>query len=299
MFEGFDSRQVELGDATIFARQGGPRTGAEPVLLLHGYPQTHAMWRWIAPALARERPVVLTDLRGYGDSSCPAGGADHAAYSKRAMALDQVRVMEQLGFDRFAVVAHDRGARVAHRLLLDHPQRVTRAALLDIAPTYDMYAATDQAFATAYFHWFFLIQPGDLPERLIGADPEFFLRRCLKAWSRVEGAFGEEAMAEYIRCFSRPEVIHATCEDYRAAAGIDLEHDAADRDRRIRCPLLVLWGGLGFVGRRFDVLALWRERAANVRGGPLPCGHFLPEEAPEATRREIAAFLGDVGQEPS
>lgn len=255
-------------------------------MLLHGYPQTHVIWHKIAPLLARDFTVVCADLRGYGDSS-----TGHSDYSKRAMARDQVELMNRLGFDRFAVVGHDRGGRVAHRLALDHARNVTRLALLDIAPTVDMFAATDQAFATAYYHWFFLIQPNNLPERMIGADPKFFLHRCLNAWSRVPGAFTTEALAEYERCFAKPEVIHATCEEYRASAGIDLEHDAADRQRKIACPVLALWGGLGFVGRQFDVLKLWRGRADDVRGAPIPCGHFLPEEAPGETYRALAEFL--------
>src|SRR5260221_1205105 len=217
MFEGFDDRMITTSGTTIRGRVGGSGPG---LLLLHGYPQTHVIWHKLARALARHFTVVATDLRGYGDSGKPPGGADHAGYSKRAMAQDQREVMAALGFDRFAVVGHDRGARVAHRLALDHAAAVERLAVLDIAPTATMYARTDQAFATAYYHWFFLIQPFDLPERLIGADPEYYLRKKITAWGRVPGAVTEEAFAEYLRRFRDPATIHATCEDYRAAASI-------------------------------------------------------------------------------
>lgn len=255
-----------------------------PLLLLHGYPQTRTMWRRQAPALAERFTVVTADLRGYGDSAKPAGGD----YSKRAMAADMAGLMGRLGFERFAVAGHDRGGRVAHRLALDYPGRVTRLAVLDIAPTHHMYHATDMAFARAYYHWFFLIQPYDLPERLIGADPEYFLRWTMRSWCKTEGAIDEAAMAEYVRCFRDPHTIHATCEDYRAAASIDLEHDVGDLPRRLDCPVLVLWGAQGVVGRMFDPLAAWRERAADVRGHAVPGGHFVPEEAPAET---LAAFL--------
>jgi haloacetate dehalogenase len=207
------------------------------------------------------------------------------------MAQDQVEVMAALGFERFAVVGHDRGARVTHRMALDHPERVTKAAVLDIAPTLYMYEHADMALASAYYHWFFLIQPFDLPERLIGADPDFYLDKKIGKWSKTEGCFEPEALAEYKRCFRDPATIHATCEDYRAAAGIDLEHDRADLERKIACPLLVLWGAEGVIERTYDTLRVWRARAANVTGKALPCGHFLPEEAPEATLAELVAFL--------
>jgi len=288
MFEGFEKRRVATGETEIALRIGG--TGP-PLLLLHGYPQTHVMWHRIAPALAERFTVVCADLRGYGDSGKPAGGPDHAAYSKRAMARDQVAVMSALGFERFRLCGHDRGARVAHRLALDHPERVERIAVLDIAPTLRMYADTDRAFATAYYHWFFLIQPAPLPERLIGADPAFWLRSCLGKWGGEEGAFVPEALAEYERCFTDSASIHATCEDYRAAAGIDLEHDRGDLGTRLPMPLLVLWGEKGLVGRSWDVLAVWRERAAAVEGAALPCGHFLPEEAPDETLAALRDFF--------
>ncbi len=288
MFEGFESRRVATSGADIHLRIGGD---GPPLALLHGYPQTHVIWHRVAPALAERFTVVCPDLRGYGDSSKPPGGGDHSTYAKRAMAVDVVEVMEALGFLRFAAAGHDRGARVLHRLALDHPQRLTRAAVLDIAPTRAMYRATDQAFATAYFHWFFLIQPYDLPERMIAADPDGWLQSCLDRWGRGDGAFDPEAVAEYKRCFREPAAIHASCEDYRAAAGIDLRHDEADADRLVECPLLALWGAEGFVGRSYDVPALWRAAAERVSGEALPCGHFLPEEAPAATRDALLAFF--------
>jgi haloacetate dehalogenase len=284
MFERFETHDVATSGARIHLRVGGE---GPPVLLLHGYPQTHVMWHKVAPRLAESRTIVVADLRGYGDSEKP----DPGDYSKRAMARDQVEAMAALGFDRFAVVGHDRGARVVHRLCLDHPERVSRAAVLDICPTATMYAATDKAFATAYYHWFFLIQPFDLPERLIGAAPDYFLGRTLGAWSRTQDVFTDEALAEYRRCFRKPETIHAACEDYRAAARIDLEHDAADAGKRIGCPLLVLWGAKGIVGRMFDPLAAWREKAGDVRGKAIDCGHFIPEERPEETLDALRAFL--------
>jgi len=288
VFDSFETVRVDTSGAVINLRKGG---SGPPLLLLHGYPQTHVMWHKIAPRLAERFTVVASDLRGYGDSSKPPGGERHEAYSKRAMARDQAEVMAALGFERFAVAGHDRGARVTHRLALDHPERVTKAAVLDIAPTLAMYESTDQAFATGYYHWFFLIQPFDLPERLIGAEPDYYLERKIDAWSRLEGAFAPAALAEYKRCFRDPATIHATCEDYRAAAEIDLEHDRADLERRIECPLLVLWGARGLVGRRYDVLATWRERATDARGRALDCGHFLAEEAPEETLAALLDFL--------
>lgn len=292
MFDGFADERVDVGGGihirTRFAGDG------PPVLLLHGYPETHACWHAVAPRLvAAGFRVVATDLRGYGDSAKPAAASDHSTYSKRAMAADQVAAMRALGHARFAVAGHDRGGRVAHRMALDHPGAVSRIAVLDIAPTATMYARTDMAFARAYYHWFFLIQPAPLPERLIGADPAFYLRTKLSAWSQGEaGFFAPEAMAEYVRCFSEPEAIAASCEDYRAAASIDLEHDAADAGRKVAAPLLALWGERGTVGRTYDVLATWREKADDVRGRPLATGHYLPEEAPAETARDLTAFFG-------
>ena len=291
LFPGFRSLRIEGDGATVALACGG---SGPPLLLLHGYPQTHAMWHRIAPALARRYTVVCADLRGYGDSSKPPTDASHAPYSKRAMAADMVTVMRSLGHPRFRLVGHDRGGRVAHRLAVDHRDAVEKVAVLDIAPTLAMYEKTDRAFATAYYHWFFLIQPFDLPERMIGADPVAYLRTKIGGWGSGGTAFFDpRALAEYERCFSDPATIHATCEDYRAAASIDLEHDAADRaaGRRVRCPLLALWGERGVVHRLFDPLAEWRAVADDVRGRPLPCGHYLAEEAPDATLAELEAFL--------
>ena len=288
MFHGFQPFRIQTQGATINGVHGG---AGPPLLLLHGYPQTHLMWRAVASQLADEFTIVAADLRGYGDSSKPPGGDDHAAYSKRAMAQDMVEVMQTLGFPRFMVAGHDRGARVVHRLCRDHPHAVIRAAVLDIAPTHYMYATTDRVFAEAYYHWFFLIQPYDLPERLIGADPEYYLRKKLAHWGRTSSAFEPEVIAEYVRCFSNPETIHATCEDYRAAASIDLQHDEADQHTLITCPLLVLWGAQGFVGRHYDLLTVWRQYAVDVRGHAVPGGHFLPEEAPDETYAALRAFF--------
>ncbi len=291
MFEGFERHRIATSGAEINLVRGGD---GPPLLLLHGYPQTHAMWHKCAPLLAEHFTVVAADLRGYGDSEKAASDPSHAAYSKRAMAQDQVEAMASLGYDSFFVAGHDRGARVGHRLALDHPDRVRRLAVLDIAPTHAVFANVDQTMATAYYHWFFLIQPFDLPERLIGGAPEYYLRRKLGHWGKDESAFTPEALAEYVRCFSDPATIHATCEDYRAAASIDLEHDEADMATKVACPLLALWGGKGFVAKGYDVLAVWRERASDVRGEAIDCGHFLPEEKPDETSAALMRFFGET-----
>mgnify|MGYP001800353231 CR=1 FL=1 len=290
MFPDFETRTVTTTVGHIHTRIGGE---GPPLLLLHGYPQTHTMWHRVAPRLAQRFTVVCTDLRGYGDSAHPPTAADHHPYSKRAMAQDQVEVMAALGFDRFMAAGHDRGGRVLHRLLLDHPNRVSRAAMLDIVPTRHIFQTIDQAMATIYEHWFFLIQPDGLPERLIGQDPEFYLTTKLRRWSGHPKAFTPGAMAEYLRCFCRPETIHTTCEDYRAAATVDLTHDDADANRKISCPLLVLWGAQGAMERHYDVLAIWRQYGATATGDALPCGHFLPEEAPEHTYQALVKFFGE------
>ena len=288
MFPGFKVGRCQTSATEIAFRMGGK---GPPLLLLHGYPQTHVMWHKVAPALAERFTVIAADLRGYGDSGKPEGGDCHTNYAKRAMAADQAELMGSLGFERFSVVGHDRGARVTHRLALDHAERVEKAVVLDIAPTLTMFERADMDFARAYYHWFFLIQPFDLPERMIGADPAYYLERTLGAWSRDDDAFTPEALAEYHRCFAEPAMIHASCEDYRAAATIDLEHDRADSERRVSAPLLVLWGARGVVGRTYDVLEVWREKAEEVSGKALDCGHFLPEERPEETLKELLAFL--------
>jgi len=290
VFEGFRRERIRANGVQIAAVVGG---SGPPLLLLHGYPQTHAIWHKVAPRLAQRFTVVATDLRGYGDSAKPPTTPDHAPYSKREMARDQVEAMRALGFERFFLAGHDRGARVAHRLAADHGQAVRRAAFLDIAPTLAMYEQTNQAFATAYWHWFFLIQPPPFPETLIGANPQYLLKTVFRAWSRKEAAqaFAPAALAEYARCFATPQAIHATCEDYRASAGIDLEQDRADLERKLTCPLLVLWGESGWVGRAYDPPALWRERATDVRGHAVPGGHFLPEEAPQETLAALEAFF--------
>jgi haloacetate dehalogenase len=291
VFEGFTSERVDIGDGVEIALVRGG--AGPPVLLLHGYPQTHVLWHRVAPRLAERFTVVAPDLRGYGDSSAPPSDPSHAPYSFRAMAADQVKVMRALGFDSWSVVGHDRGARVAHRMALDHPERIERVALLDIVPTYVAFSKVDKAFATGTFHWFFLIQPEPLPEQMIGHDPAFFLRAMLGSWSGAEARFDPDAIAEYERCFDRPEVVHATCEDYRAGASIDLEHDEADLGRRLDSPVLVLWGSEGRLPAVFgDLIDVWRTRAHDVRGRELPCGHFLPEERPEETAEELERFLG-------
>ena len=285
---GFATRDIETTGARIRCAVGG---SGPPLLLLHGHPQTHLTWHKIAPRLAERFTVVAADLRGYGDSSKPSGGERHVNYSKRAMALDQVGVMRALGHYRFSVVGHDRGARVAHRMALDHPSSVERMVAIDVVPTTTMYERTDAGLATAYFWWFFLIQPEPLPERLISGDPEFFLRRHIAGQLKTPGATSEALFAEYLRCYLDPATRHAICEDYRAAATIDLEHDSADADSRVEAPLLALWGAKGTVGRLFDVLAIWRDKARDVSGRALNCGHTLQEEAPEETLAELLAFL--------
>lgn len=284
----FRKAQVKTSSATINLVHGG--TGA-PLLLLHGYPQTHVIWHGIAPCLAHNFHVICPDLRGYGDSTKPESTPDHAPYSKRAMAQDMIEVMDSLGYQTFFVAGHDRGARVTHRMALDHPDAIRKACVMDIAPTYHMYTTTNQQFATGYYHWFFLIQPDGLPERMIGADPAYYLTEKLTRWSAPGAVFAQPAVAEYIRCFSQPDAIHASCEDYRAAATIDLQHDKEDINRKITCPLLVLWGAKGFVNRTYDVLSVWRDYAQQVEGHALDCGHFLPEEVPEAVADELLRFF--------
>ncbi len=291
LFPQFRSIDVETdSEVTIHAVVGGD---GPPLLLLHGHPQTHAIWHKVAPTLAQRFTVVACDLRGYGDSSKPAGTADHGNYSKRTMARDALRVMQSLGFERFRVLAHDRGARVAHRLGMDHPAAIERMVLLDIAPTLAMYEQTTEAFARAYWHWFFLIQPAPLPERLIEADPSRYIRDLMGGRSAGLSPFDPRALREYERCAALPGAAHGVCEDYRAAAGIDLEHDRADREagKRLTMPLLVLWGEQGVVHRCFQPLREWQRVASDVDGGSLPCGHYIAEEAPDVLLAHALPFL--------
>ncbi|WP_454884739.1 alpha/beta fold hydrolase [Sphingomonas oryzagri] len=288
---GFRWYDVATGEVSIRAAIGGD---GPALLLLHGHPQTHLTWHKVAPVLARRFTVIASDLRGYGDSGKPEGGVDHVAYSKRAMARDQVELMRQFGHERFAAIGHDRGARVAHRMALDHPDALSRLVLLDIAPTATMYARTDMEFARRYFWWFFLIQPFDLPERMIGADPDHFLDRHIAGQIKIPGSVDPAVMAEYRRCYADPATRHAICEDYRASAGIDLVHDAADADARIQAPLLALWGQSGAVGALYDVLETWREKAGHVEGHALDCGHSPQEEAPDALLTALDDFLAPL-----
>ena len=270
----------------ICSKGAGP-----PLLLLHGYPQTGYMWHKIAPRLAEDFTVVVADLRGYGDSDKPTSSEDHAVYSKRAMAADMMAVMTALGYSQFFIAGHDRGGRVAHRLARDYPQAVTKLAVLDIAPTAMMYDTTDMHFATSYYHWFFLIQPAPFPETLIGSDPKFFLESKMQHWGKDRTAITNDAFDEYLRCFSNPDTIHASCEDYRASASIDLEHDAADVGLKLDIPLLVLWGATAMVGNKYDMLCAWQEVATDVTGFAVPGGHYLPEESPDETYQALLDFF--------
>jgi haloacetate dehalogenase len=290
LFPGFESELIEVNGVKIMARKGG---SGRPLLLLHGHPQTHAIWHRVAQQLAKSHTVVMTDLRGYGDSSKPQGSQDHLNYSKRVMAFDQIEVMRHFGFSEFDVLAHDRGARVAHRLALDHPKAVKRLVLLDIAPTLAMYEKTSNQFARSYWHWFFLIQPAPMPERLIEADPSAYVRDVLGRRSAGLAPFDARALAEYVRCIELPGAAHGLCEDYRASASIDLIHDQLDIDTKnfLHQPLLVLWGEQGVVNQCFEPLKEWTKLAVNVKGHALPCGHYIPEEAPELMLSQVQSFL--------
>ena len=288
MFEDFELRQVDVPGARINFRVGGK---GPPLLLLHGNPLMHVMWHKVAPRLARDFTVVAADLRGYGDSSKPPGGEDHAGYSFRAMANDQVEVMRALGFERFFVAGHDRGGRAAHRMALDHPGRVAKVAFLDIVPTHHMLNNIRKQWAVDSYHWFFMAQAFDYPEQmLISYGLERYIRKKLDKKGVGLSAFTPEAMAEYIRCCT-PENIHAVCEDYRAAVGIDLVHDEADLATKIAMPMLVLWGQKSHVNRSYRPIEAWQERAADVRGRMLPCGHYPAEQSPDETFAELQSFF--------
>ena len=293
-FKDFEERRFAVNGAEIAARLGGDRD-KPALMLLHGFPQTHAMWHRVAQLLRHDFFLVLPDLRGYGDSSHAPGLPDHSNYSKRALAQDLIAVMDTLGIAAFALCGHDRGGRVAHRLALDHPARVRRLCVIDIAPTLDMYARTDFDFARAYYHWFHLIQPTPLPELMIGGNPRAYLHAKLGGWgSGGLGHIEPRALAEYERCFCRDEAIHTACEDYRASAGIDLEHDRESRARghKIACDTLVLWGEHGVVQRLFQPLALWQAQCSGaVTGWAMPAGHFIPEQLPEETAAALGAFM--------
>jgi len=293
-FNGFKRERIKTSGAVINVVHGGK---GSPLLLLHGIPETHVLWRKVAPELARNFALVIADLRGYGDSGKPPGGADHFAYSKRAMAQDQVEVMEHLGFREFRVVGHDRGGRVAHRMALDHPDRLTKLVILDIVPTYKCYQTVTREFATTFFHWFMLVQPPPFPETMLGNSAELFLKTMLFRLGGEEPGpgipqwVGRAAYNDYLRCFRDPAAIRALCEDYRAAASIDLAHDGADLNKKIQCPLLVLWSEKGPFHHMFDVLETWKERASKVTGKALASGHFLPEQTPRQLVSELQLFL--------
>ena len=290
-FEGFAAQEIALGEATIFARVGG---SGPPLLLIHGYPQSHLMWARVAPALAATHSVIVPDLRGYGRSSAPPSHKGER-YTKRVMAKDMIGLMHALGFERFAVAGHDRGGRVGYRLALDHPDVVTKIATLDIVPTWEMWAGMDAARAMSVYHWMFLAQPEPTPETLISAAPDFYIDQKLASWAgdKTLRAFTPEALEAYRAAFRDPARVHATCEDYRAGATIDRALDEADRaaGRKIAAPLLALWGTKGIPAKGEDPLAVWRRWAGDVRGLGIEAGHFLPEEAPEATARALSEFF--------
>jgi len=293
-FSGFKREQIKTSGTAINAVYGGK---GSPILLLHGIPETHILWRKVAPLLQQDYFLVIPDLRGYGDSGKPPGGADHFGYSKRAMAQDMVEVMKHLGFEKFAVVGHDRGGRASHRMALDHPEVLTKLVILDIVPTYTLYQNITKEFATIFYHWFLLVQPPPFPETLVANSAEYFLKSTL-LWlgghpitDPIPDWLGADAFREYLRCFRNPDSIHAICEDYRAAASIDLEHDKVDLNKTIECPLLVLWSEKGPFHRMYDVLQTWKDRARDARGKPLPTGHFLPEQVPQELTRELKSFL--------
>ena len=294
-FEGFTRTEIKTSGARIVTVHGGK---GPPLLLMHGNPFNHLSWHKIAPRLAEHFTVVATDLRGYGDSEKPPGGADHSGYSFRAMAKDQVEVMAALGHSRYYAAGHDRGARVLHRMCLDHPDKVDRAAIIDIIPQHHLYNNVTRNWATFSWHWFFNIQPYDLPEKMMGFDPDWFIKKKLAKTERGLSFFDPAALEDYMRCFRNPQTIHAICEDYRAGASIDLEHDDADfkAGRKIGCPVLLLWGATGGVGRNSNSMEIWPRYAADIRGGKaMPSGHYVQDEAPDETYQELHAFFGEGG----
>jgi haloacetate dehalogenase len=293
MFEGFQSRRIKTSGTEIALVQGG---SGPPLLLIHGYPQNHVIWHKVAPRLAERFSLVIPDLRGYGDSGKPPGDAEHLNYSKRAMALDMVEVLTALGYERFGVVGHDRGARVTYRLALDHPQRVRRLAVLDIMPTLEQFERMDRYGSRKAYHWYFLAQPAPFPETLIGANPDYFLDYSLQSWRGLDGPFTDEALAAYRKAFRDPEVIRGSCEDYRAGITCDCKFDAEDRKagHKIAPPLLALWGATGRPNRGIGMLDIWKVWADDVRGEPIDCGHFIPEEAPDTLTDRLLAFFDDT-----
>jgi haloacetate dehalogenase len=291
MFENFTKTTIKTSGAEIVTVKGGE---GPPLLLMHGNPFNHLSWHKIAPRLAKEFTVVCTDLRGYGDSSKPAGGGDHSNYSFRAMAQDQVEVMETLGFTKFYAAGHDRGARVLHRMCLDHPTKVTKAGFMDMLPQHHLLNNVTRQWGKFSWHWFFMTQDYPTPETMMGADPEFFIRRKLSKTDQGTSFFGPEALQDYIRCIKNPEVIHAMCEDYRATFGVDLDMDTADFDagKRVTTPSLILWGAKGGVGRNHNAAEVWGRYATNiVKTGSVPSGHYLQEECPDETYEALSSFF--------
>ncbi|MDZ7820272.1 MAG: alpha/beta hydrolase [Aliarcobacter sp.] len=288
--ENFERKKIKINDIEINCEFGGNKANKIPLLLIHGYPQTHIMWHLIVEKLSQKYFIICPDLRGYGDSSKPKSDEKHITYSKKTMAKDMMDLMTHFGFEKFFVAGHDRGARVTHRMCLDYPNNILKACVMDITPTYHMFKNTDQSFATGYYHWFFLIQPDNLPETLIGSNARYYLEEKLKRWSAKDAVFDKKAVHEYVRCFDK-ESIHSTCEDYRAGASVDMIDDEKDRNKKIDMPLLVLWGNKGFVHRTYDVLNVWKNYASDVRGKALDCGHFLAEEKAEELTIELLEFF--------